>query len=235
VPGVSDSWPDLAGQWLAWSRTPGHDVFFTELNLPWLAELIETGPHLPRRTLDIGCGEGRLGRWLAQRGHRVCGIDISPGLAQAARESGGYEEIVSASASELPWPDASFDLAIACMTLQDMTDPVGAITEAARVLAPGGALCVAMPHPVNRPPQATDYFADFRARETIERGGVSMQFDWVERPLAVFTDAIFSAGFVIEDLREPRPSAETVERVPELERAARLPFFLHLRCRLPAG
>jgi ubiquinone/menaquinone biosynthesis C-methylase UbiE len=118
------------------------------------------------------------------------------------------------------------------MTLQDMTDPVGAVTEAARVLEPGGALCVALPHPVNRPPQANDYFADFRARETVERGGLSMQFDWVERPLGVFTDAIFAAGFVIEDLREPRPSAEAVERVPELAEAMRMPFFLQIRCRL---
>jgi len=229
---VSDSWKDLAGQWLAWTRTPGHDVFFTELNLPWLAELIGEPPPSTRRTLDIGCGEGRFGRWLAERGHRVCGIDISPGLVQAARESGGYEELVCASADDLPWADGSFALAIACMTLQDMTDPAGAVTEAARVLEPGGVLCVALPHPVNRPPQATDYFADFRSRETVDRGGLSMQFDWVERPLGAFTEAMFAAGFVIEDLREPRPSEEAIARAPELEQALRTPFFLHLRCRL---
>lgn len=229
---VSDTWRDLAGQWLAWTRTPGHDVFFTELNLPSLAALIGDRDPPARRTLDIGCGEGRLGRWLAERGHRVCGIDISPGLVQAARESGGYEELVCASATELPWPDGSFDLVIACMTLQDMTDPVGAISEAARVLEPGGALCVVLPHPLNRPPRASDYFAGFRARQTVERGGLSMQFDWVERPLGVFTDAIFAAGLVIEDLREPRPSAETIERAPELADAARTPVFIQLRCRL---
>lgn len=61
---VSDAWEHNAQQWLAWARTPEHDVYYWRLNLPAFAELVPDGG---RRTLDIGCGEGRIGRWLETR------------------------------------------------------------------------------------------------------------------------------------------------------------------------
>jgi predicted TPR repeat methyltransferase len=164
---------------LAWARTPGHDSAFWELNLPGLAALL---PEPGRATLDLGCGEGRFGRWLAEHGHRVSGIDSSRTLLAAARDAGGYAELVDGSAAALPWADGTFDLVLSCMTLQDMED--------------------------------------------------TMTFNMIERPLESFTGAMSDSGFVIEQLREPRPDEAAVVRAPELEKAARTPFFLHLCARL---
>ncbi|MGO9956506.1 MAG: class I SAM-dependent methyltransferase [Solirubrobacteraceae bacterium] len=226
---VSDVWERNAQDWLAWARTPEHDVLYLQLNLPAFAELLSQPG---RRTLDVGCGEGRLGRTLADEGHRVIGIDSSPTLAAHALSAGGYEEIVCADAAAMPWPDAHCDLAVAFMSLHDMPHPRSVIGEIARVLEPGGVLVVAIVHPLNRPDEhLEDYLTDRRFSGVVTRRGLRMSFEGVDRPLDSYTRALADAGFVIEELREPRAASVAVTRFPELEPAARKPFFLHLRCR----
>jgi SAM-dependent methyltransferase len=230
---VSAAWERNSEQWAAWARTPGHDVYHSLLNFPAFAELI---PAPGRQTLDVGCGEGRVGRWLAERGHRVVGIDSSPTLARLAEAAGGYLEIVCHDARILPWTDDTFDLAVAYMSLHDMPSPAAVIGEIARVLEPQGLLCIAIVHPVNRPAEhLDDYFREQRFSDVIARDGLSMSFEGIDRPLEAYTEALASAGFVIERLREPRPAPETVERAPRLAPAAARPYFLQLRCRLEAS
>jgi SAM-dependent methyltransferase len=146
---VSDAWEANAEQWLAWARTPAHDSYYGHLNLPAFAQLVRAAG---RRTLDVGCGEGRIGRWLADSGHRVAGIDSSPTLVARATEAGGYEELACADAVAMPWPNDHFDLVVAFMSLHDMSEPARVITEIARVLEPGGVLCIAIIHPLSLDP-----------------------------------------------------------------------------------
>ncbi len=88
---LSDAWERHAAQWEGWTRTPGHDVYHERLNWPAFHALV---PPPGRRTLDVGCGEGRAGRQLSADGHRMVGIDSSPTLVELAREAGGYAEVV---------------------------------------------------------------------------------------------------------------------------------------------
>jgi RimJ/RimL family protein N-acetyltransferase/2-polyprenyl-3-methyl-5-hydroxy-6-metoxy-1,4-benzoquinol methylase len=227
---VSAAWEDNAEQWLAWARTPGQDVYYFKLNLPAFEALL---PPPGKRTLDVGCGEGRLGGSLTQAGHRVTGIDSSRTLATAARELGGYDEIVIGDAARLPWPANHFDLAVAFMTLHDMPRPATVIREVARVLEPSGLFCLAIIHPLNRPTEAiADYFSERRFSEVVSRNGIEMTFDGIDRPLQNYTLALTQAGFVIEDLREPRATPAAVASAPDLAPAGGRPFFLHQRCRL---
>jgi SAM-dependent methyltransferase len=224
---LSEAWEARASEWLRWARTPGHDVFFAELNWPAFARLL---PDPGRATLDVGCGEGRVGRALAAIGHRVTGVDSSSSLAALAVDAGGYERVECATATQLPFDDGAFDLAVAFMALHDMDDPRAAVAEIARTLQPGGVLCVATVHPLNRSATTPDdYFGEHRFAQDMDRDGVAMTFESIDRPLEAYTGPLADAGFVIEQLREPR-AAPGVEG--PLAVAAVRPYFLHLRCRL---
>ena len=230
---LSDAWEAKAAEWATWARTPGHDQFFEDLNWPAFVGLLPA----PRgATLDVGCGEGRVGRALSRLGHRVTGVDSSPTLSDLAREAGGYDRVLCESAARMGFADEEFDLAVAFMSLITVDDVAGAVRETARVLVPGGCFCVAILHPLNRPEAAMDdYFLEYRVAEKIERGGVPMVFEDAHRPLSAYTDALADAGFAIERLGEPRLGDEAAAGAAEpLAGAARKPYFLHLRCRLSA-
>src|SRR5215471_8728784 len=97
-------------------------------------------------TLDAGCGTGFLSLELASRGHRVTGVDFAPEMLAEARRKAA-ERTVSvrfeeADAEHLPFPPASFDLAISRHVLWTLPHPEGAIDEWIRVLRPGGRLVV---------------------------------------------------------------------------------------------
>jgi len=225
---LSDAWERHAAQWERWTRVPGHDVYHERLNWPAFHALVSPPG---RRTLEVGCGEGRAGRQLAADGHRMVGIDSSATLVQLAREAGGYEELVCADAAQLPWEPQTFDLALAYMSLHVMEDLTGVIAEIARVLESGGRFCLAIIHPLNRPPEALDdYFDERRYVDDFELGELRMTFEGIDRPLEAYSRALARAGFLIEELREPRPTATDTASAPPLAKAARRPHFLHMRC-----
>ncbi len=225
---LSEAWERNAAEWARWTRTPGHDVYHDRLNWPAFCDLL---PLAGRRTLEVGCGEGRVGRALNSDGHRVVGIDSSPTLVELAREAGGYEELVCGDAAALPWESQAFDLAIAYMVLHDIDDLPGAVGEVARVLEPGRRFCLAIVHPLNRPPEALEaYFEEHRFAEELELDGLSMTFEGIDRPLQTYTRALAEAGFLIEQLHEPCPAATARAQAPRLAKAAKRPFFLHMRC-----
>src|SRR5919108_1918555 len=137
---LREAWEAAATAWSDYIRA-GRDPFF-RVNLAAFVELLPP----PRGvTLDVGCGEGRVGAELERRGHRVLGVEQSPTLAAQARER---HEVVEADAADLPFEDASFPLVISFSSLMDMDDAAGAVREAARVLEPGGCFCAAIVHPV---------------------------------------------------------------------------------------
>lgn len=227
----SAAWEANAADWIAWARTPAHDAAFWDVNLPGILDLI---PPPGIAVVDIGCGEGRVGRTLAEGGYRVSGLDSSETLVEAARAAGGYDELVCGDATALPWPDGSFDLAIACMCLMDMPDPAGAVREAARVLAPGGRIFMAIGHPLGGDPAfLQDYFTPQRWDNVATIGELSMEFVGLHRPLSFYTGLLSEAGFAIEAFREPRPEDEAVAASPWLAAAQRQPWFIHILARLP--
>lgn len=94
--------------------------------------------------VELGCGTGYVSAWLARRGARPVGIDVSVeqlATARALQAEHGLEfPLVHGNAEELPFPDASFDLAITEYGAVTWCDPYRWIPEAARVLRPGGRL-----------------------------------------------------------------------------------------------
>jgi SAM-dependent methyltransferase len=237
---LSDRWEARAAEWIAWARAPGHDSYWRFHR----DQFLKIVPPPGRRTVDIGCGEGRLTRHLKALGHHVVGIDASPSLVAAARAADPVMDIRLADAAVLPLDDASVDLAIAFMSLHDMNDMPAAVQEIARVLEPGGRLCMAIVHPINSAGRfgseaadapfviKGDYLGAFDYADAIERDGLAMTFHSRHRPIESYFLALEDGGLIVETLREPRVPDHAVKS-GRGRRWQRLPLFLHLRARRP--
>lgn len=97
----------------------------------------------PGAILDIGCGTGRLLRAAEARfpGAQLSGVDPAPEMVRQARASVGEGSLIrfeQAGAEELPFPDRRFDLVFSTLTFHHWSDQSRAVSEVARVLAPGG-------------------------------------------------------------------------------------------------
>jgi SAM-dependent methyltransferase len=97
-----------------------------------------------RDVVELGCGTAYFSAWLARRGARPVGVDVTPAQLETARrlqrEHGLGFPLVEASAEDVPLPDASFDLALSEYGASIWADPYRWIPEAARLLRPGGRL-----------------------------------------------------------------------------------------------
>ncbi len=94
--------------------------------------------------VELGCGTAYFSAWLAKRGARPVGVDVTPAQLATARrcqqELGIEFPLVEASAEDVPLPDASFDLALSEYGASIWCEPERWIGEAARLLRPGGEL-----------------------------------------------------------------------------------------------
>jgi SAM-dependent methyltransferase len=235
---LQERWEAHAAEWIAWARAPGHDSYWRYHR----DQFLQIVPPPGRRTIDAGCGEGRLTRHLKELGHDIVGVDASPTLVAAARESDPSMDIRLASADALPLGDASADLAIAFMSLHDIDAMPAAVREIARILEPGGRLCLAIVHPINSAGTfessaadapfiiTGDYLGAFTYADKAEQGGLSMTFHSRHRPIESYFMALEEAGFLIEALREPRVP-DHAAKSDRSRRWQRLPLFLHLRAR----
>lgn len=93
--------------------------------------------------LDVGCGTGLAAAELAARGARVVGVDADPEALSAGRERHPDVEFEQAGAEELPFDTGSFDGYRAARLYHLLPRPERAVTEAARVLGPGGRAVLA--------------------------------------------------------------------------------------------
>jgi SAM-dependent methyltransferase len=230
-------WEREAENWVRWARAPGHDAYW--YYAPSFFDDIVPEPG--RRTLEIGCGEGRAARDLALRGHRVTALDASPTLIGHASRADPESRYLLGDAAALPFADGSFDIAVAYNSLMDVEDMPAAVAEAARVLQPCGRLCVLVTHPVNDaggfPSDDPDapfliegsYLGKRRFEGTFERDGLRMTFRGWCYALGAYSRALESAGLLIELIREPGATDEAVASRASYLRWQRVPMFLQIR------
>jgi ArsR family transcriptional regulator len=114
--------------WAAWSRALGH-------LLP------------PLEVVDIGCGDGYLAIEAASWAKQVIGVDRSDEVLERARALAARRRVTNVEwrkgdLARLPLRDASLDVALLSQALHHANDPERAITEATRVLRPGGRLLI---------------------------------------------------------------------------------------------
>jgi SAM-dependent methyltransferase len=117
---------------------------YSVLLSPQLADF--AGVRSGQRVLDVGCGPGALTAELVARvgASAVAAVDPSESFVAAARERHPGVEVVQASAEQLPFPDLTFDAAVAQLVVHFMADPIRGLAEMARVTRHNGvvAACV---------------------------------------------------------------------------------------------
>ena len=210
--------------------------------------------------IDIGCGEEHNTRLLAERGARTVGIDISGNFVRHAREAEEEHPLAIryevASALGLPFEGASFDFAVAFMSLMDIPEMERVLAEVYRVIRPGGFLqfpiehlCFSPPHRKTLRDEAGRAYARELGRLLPQGGRQGGRVGLLRRPargqrgraplprpavprftrtLSEWLNLLVGAGFVLERFGEPYPGDEAVRERPGLQ-GARVVFEKQLR------
>jgi SAM-dependent methyltransferase len=163
--------------------------------------------------LELGCGTAYWSAWLARRGARPVGLDLSERQLASARENqrefGVDFPLIHASAERVPLPDAGFDLVLSEYGASAWADPDAWVPEAARLLRPGGILVflvnspllmVCLPdEPVERPAEARLLrpYRDLGRMEWVSDDSVSFAL-----PHGAWIRLLRRHGFEVERLEE---------------------------------
>jgi SAM-dependent methyltransferase len=218
-----ENWASEEERWGIW-RVPESEVGL-------LPEALEG-----KDVVELGCGSGYVSAWLARRGARPVGIDLSWNqLASAAgfqREFGLRFPLIHGDAERAPLRDASFDVAISEYGAAIWCDPYRWIPEAARLLRPGGEL-IFLGNATLLMLCVPDLEADGAAGDRLLRPQFGMhRFEWPDDPGVEFhlshgdwIRLVRSSGFEVTDLVEIRPPEGSRTRHPyvTLEWARRWP------------
>lgn len=213
------------------------EVLLDGLMLRWCSE------SQPKLALDLGCGEGRFCRMLAQEGIDCVGLDPTVRLLETAY-SRGTKKLVRSVAEKLPFKNSSFDLVVSYITMVDIEGYREAIDEAYRVLQPGGRFVVAnlaafatarmqgwAKDPTgNKMYFPLDNYTDERS-EMVEWANIRI-LNW-HRPLSAYMKAFLSAGFQLREFEEPAPSLEDIRENPDLDYDRRVPYTMAMAWQKP--
>jgi ubiquinone/menaquinone biosynthesis C-methylase UbiE len=102
-------------------------------------------PHM--RVLDVACGPGIVACAAAAQAAHVTGIDLTPAMIEQAKARQHREGLTNidwhvGDATRLPFADGSFDVAITRYSFHHLRQPIAALQEMQRVVAPGGRVVV---------------------------------------------------------------------------------------------
>ena len=101
------------------------------------------------KVLDLACGEGYGSALLARHAESIMGVDVSQQAIDHAQRAYGMlrnARFSVGSATAIPAPDASFDVAISFETLEHIHEQEEFLAELDRVLKPGGVLLISCPN-----------------------------------------------------------------------------------------
>ncbi|GAA3283750.1 class I SAM-dependent methyltransferase [Dactylosporangium vinaceum] len=188
-----------------------------------------------RDVLDLGCGEGHVSRRLARAGAYVFGVDPTARLVKLARQAERADPLgiryALGRAEQLDgFGNQTFDAVCAVLVLHHADPLDAALSEARRVLRPGGPLVAVLPHPLLDHPgagwldgrRAVGRYTQERYWSTSDGGPVQAvhHVGWHHRTLATWFNALAANGFLIERVAEPLGWGDWRD----------LPRFLAVRC-----
>jgi SAM-dependent methyltransferase len=175
------------------------------------------GPVADKDVLEVGSGAGQCSRWVRGQGGRPVGLDLSHRQLQHSRridaETGVVVPAVRGTATQLPFADASFDIAFCSFgALQFVADIDVAVAEVARVLRSGGRFAFSITHPTrwmfpdDPGPDglvASQPYWDRTPYVEVEDSTGAVSYVEHHRTLGDWVALLADAGFVLKRLLEP--------------------------------
>ncbi|WP_330252370.1 class I SAM-dependent methyltransferase [Nocardia sp. NBC_00565] len=138
---------DVAAGYDGWAPTYEQTVM-DEMDLALLDRLRRPDWAGVRRAADLGCGTGRTGAWLRERGIRhIDGVDVSAGMLARARERGTHITLTQADVRNTGLSSGTYDLVISSLIDEHLDDLTPFYAEAWRLAAPGGTCVTISYHP----------------------------------------------------------------------------------------
>lgn len=113
--------------------------------LRWIARA--RAEHIPRSTrtdsvlLDVACGGGLLHPYIADKGYRHVGVDVSTKSAEVAMRH-GVDAVIISDIRDIPLDDCFADVVVAGHCLEHVERPLDVVAECCRLLKPGGTLFI---------------------------------------------------------------------------------------------
>lgn len=215
-----------------WSSTTDEGPFNGLLERPALRALVPADLH-GATVLDAGCGSGAQAQWLLEQGADVVAVDVSPRMIEEAgrRCAGRGRFLVADLAEPLPLEPRSLDgitCSLALHYVQDWSVPLRSFASALR---PGGWAVISLNHPYARSShQRGGYFDTELVSDTWRKADVEVTQQFWRRPLGAVFGAFADAGFKVDRVAEPQPSAEALRLFPgDLGIVAGVPFFIIYR------
>lgn len=232
-------WNDFADTYAENHKEQG-DVHKEVLLNPTLLTLM--GDLSEKRTLDAGCGEGYLSRIMSKMGAQVTAVDYSQRMLEIAKSRTSSDEKIvyqHGNCEDLnQLADESFDLVVSNMVIQDLADYRKAFQEMYRLLKTGGSYIFSILHPCFITPEsgweksASGEKLHWKVDNYFYEGTYEQNFGDKEnmllfhRTLTSYVQALLQTGFVLENLIEPTPDGELLEKYPYFREDFRSPNFI---------
>ena len=191
-----------------------------------------------KRVLDAGCGPGHYADELINRGASVIGCDVTPEMVALARALVGHKgaDIREHDLDKpLTWlDDGSVDLVFCALALDYVADLGRTFSEFRRVLRPCGKLLFSVEHPINTARLHGGPYHETRlvGMQWKSFGEPRPYVQMYRRPLQEIVNPLIAAGFILEQLVEPRPTEDLRVADPKkYERLLQTPYFVCIRAK----
>ncbi|GGF23409.1 methyltransferase [Halobacillus andaensis] len=215
-------------------ESPNHSI-----EEPVFNELL--GKVIGKNILDLGCGDGRFGQELVNRGCAwYLGVDDSANMMKVAKANleGVNGDVIRSSLEDWEYREEAFDLVISRLVFHYIKDLQNVLHKIQRTLRAGGRLVFSVQHPVltssmksaGKEGKRSDWIVDdyFKTGKRTE--------PWIQHHVVkyhrTFEDYFYllqQTGFRVTDVREGKPSSHLLEEA-EYERRTRIPLFLMFAC-----
>jgi SAM-dependent methyltransferase len=230
-PVAQSAYDELAEAYAALVDTKPHNAFYERpATLSLLPDV--TG----KRILDAGCGPGAYAGWLVEHGAIVEACDANEKMVKLAQKRLGDRVQVRLANLEQPLDflsDGSFDLVVAPLVMDYVKDWESTFREFHRVLKPAGILVFSMEHPFAKFDDhrlTSNYFLVERVEYTWRGFGKPVSVPSYRRPLSGVINPLLYAGFILDQILEPLPTAEFKQKDPgDYEKLSSSPGFMCIK------